>query len=176
MDMGIDHLSAHINDPNRRSSLEKRMAAKTNIGSPEGCWEWIAKTVTDFGYGSIGSGRGVSPFKAHRVAWALKNGPIPKGMCVCHRCDNPPCVNPDHLFLGTKKDNTRDMVSKGRMVAPPRSYGIKHHNAKFGPNEVHKIISDTRLAIDIAAEYGVCSQTIYRHKRGNTWIQGINNG
>ena len=77
------------------------------------CWEW--RGLRDkHGYGRKG------PYKTtHRLAWEWANGPVPAGMCVLHRCDNPPCCNPDHLFLGTQADNLADMVAKGR-----------HHNQK----------------------------------------------
>lgn len=75
------------------------------------CWTWTA-SAHSFGYGRFGIGRRV--FTAHRVAWELVNGPVPGGLHVCHRCDNPPCVRPDHLFLGTAKENLRDMIAKGR--------------------------------------------------------------
>ena len=75
------------------------------------CWEWTAARQTN-GYGRImHNGR---PTAAHRVAWELVNGPIPEGMSVLHRCDNRICVRPEHLFLGTYKDNSDDKIAKGR--------------------------------------------------------------
>lgn len=75
---------------------------------PDGtCWEWTASRNGD-GYGFS------NHTMAHRVSWEIHNGSIPNGLCVLHRCDNPPCVNPAHLFLGTKKDNAADMSAKGR--------------------------------------------------------------
>lgn len=76
------------------------------------CWTWTASR-TRHGYGRIGLGHDRVE-TAHRVSWMLANGPIPEGVFVCHRCDNPPCVRPDHLFLGTALDNIRDMIAKGR--------------------------------------------------------------
>lgn len=80
-----------------------------------GCWEWQGSR-SNKGYGQIRVGR--TRF-AHRVAWEVFRGPIPVGVCVLHRCDNPPCVNVAHLFLGTPADNTADMFSKGRNRSVP---------------------------------------------------------
>ena len=85
------------------------------LGGPEACWPWLGKQR--YGYGQIwASGRLVL---AHRLVWELTLGPIQPGLCVLHRCDNPPCCNPAHLFLGTKADNVADMMAKGRHAAGP---------------------------------------------------------
>ena len=76
-----------------------------------GCWEWIGARTTA-GYGEINRKRRVR--YVHRIAWELHHGPIPAGKWVLHRCDNPPCWNPDHLFLGTHRDNVADKMLKGR--------------------------------------------------------------
>jgi hypothetical protein len=76
------------------------------------CWEWIGSTSPPSGYGQINIDRRLH--LAHRVSWTLFRGPIPKGAYVCHRCDNPRCVRPDHLFLGSQRDNIGDAVSKRR--------------------------------------------------------------
>lgn len=80
------------------------------------CWEWVGASANrgtkgrNYGVFWLGGKLEVS----HRVSWVMERGPIPPGMLVCHRCDNPPCVRPDHLFLGTPTDNMQDMIAKGR--------------------------------------------------------------
>jgi len=83
------------------------------VGETGGCWLWSG-AVNAYGYGIVSKDR--RPRRAHRVAWELTHGPIPSGFCVLHRCDNPPCVNPEHLFLGSKKDNMADKIRKGRQA------------------------------------------------------------
>jgi DNA-binding CsgD family transcriptional regulator len=100
----------------RRVPLAERLAAKTQRGGPDDCWPFTGDAQTRSGHRQIWrDGRMVL---AHRVAWEQEHGPIPDGQCVCHRCDNPPCVNPAHLFLGTVADNNADRDSKGRGVLP----------------------------------------------------------
>ena len=94
--------------------LEQRFWEKVDKRGKYECWEWQAgKSKKGYGYVQNNRKRG-KLLSAHRVSWELHNGKIPKGMLICHHCDNPPCVNPNHLFLGTQKDNIRDAVKKGR--------------------------------------------------------------
>lgn len=102
------------------NKLLKRFESGFKYGKPNSCWIW-SKGKDDEGYGVIKI-EGKSK-KAHRTAYELFVGPIPEKLLVCHSCDNPSCVNPAHLFLGTSKDNTQDMIQKGRdrlNVNPPK--------------------------------------------------------
>lgn len=85
------------------------------VTKTETCWIWAGHRNSE-GYGFVRPDNTTRQIQAHRLAYALLRGVIPSGMCVCHHCDNPPCVRPDHLFLGTNKDNVRDAVQKGRMA------------------------------------------------------------
>jgi hypothetical protein len=91
-----------------RTTRERRFWAKVTTG--DGCWEWAGYTDS-YGYGQLQTGL---KEPAHRVSWEINVGPIPEGLQVLHHCDNPPCVRPDHLFLGTQSDNIKDMWAKGR--------------------------------------------------------------
>lgn len=103
-----------------------------------GCWGWSGSKSR--GYGQISTRRGRSPAKAHRVSWFIHNGePIPNGMSICHTCDNPECTNPEHLFLGTHRDNMMDAHKKGRLNMFNHGLGEKNNMAQFTDNEVRKI-------------------------------------
>lgn len=95
-----------------KKSLLKRFEDKYIFEPNTGCWLWTAASDSS-GYGMIRAGENYMS-KAHRVSWRLYRGEIPQDMYVCHTCDTPSCVNPNHLFLGTHTDNMRDMASKGR--------------------------------------------------------------
>ena len=100
----------------------------------------------------------------HRLVWEECFGPIPEGMFVCHKCDNPPCVNPEHLFLGTAKDNVVDMDKKGRRA---NRKGELHPLAKLTEDQVKEIRDSTESGAALARRFGVHKATIYdiRHKR-----------
>ena len=123
------------------------------------CWNWIgARDETGYGF--------VRGERAHRHMWRNGVGDIPDGMWVLHRCDNRSCVNPAHLFLGTRQDNIDDMWMKGR--ANPR-LGELGCNAKLTEAEALAIRDDPRLQEDIAREYGIAQTTVSSIKLKKSW-------
>jgi hypothetical protein len=133
--------------------------------SPEpntGCWIWTASTRRD-GYGRFRV-EGCTVL-AHRVSYELSVGPI-GDKHVLHKCDNPACVNPDHLFLGTNADNMRDRNAKGRQA---RQRGEANGSAKLSREDVLAIRGDPRTATAVAKEYGVHNATVSQIKRRKTW-------
>jgi len=121
------------------------------------------------GYGKIK--RGGKCLKAHRHAYSEINGPIPKDMIVCHSCDNPSCINPDHLFLGTHKNNSDDKISKGRDRYAIQT-GQKNGNSKLTENdvsEIRRLISEGITNKKIAEMFNVTQQNISIIKHKKSW-------
>lgn len=137
-----------------------------------GCWNWTGGVRRpERPYGSLvigsrsdGTRRRVS---AHRLAYEIWVGPITDDLCVCHRCDNPRCVNPDHLFLGTKKDNADDRDAKGRGAAPPHPSGERHARATLTDAQVDEIRESDLSSRKIAALYGVTDGHVRAIRRGD---------
>ena len=143
-------------------SLESRMDEYIRK-EPGGCWIWTGATDA-FGYGRVTLPRPRRPGLAHRAAYELWRGSIPSGLWVLHRCDNPKCVNPSHLFLGTPQDNVRDMTSKSRQAR-----GAQNAAARLTSDDVSLILSSSEAGTVLAAMFGVCASTINRVRRGETW-------
>lgn len=148
----------------KRESLHDRLWANIKKAGPDDCWPWGASTNRD-GYGSIGDGQRRT-ILTHRAAYEDVSGPIPPGLCVLHRCDNPPCCNPRHLFLGTRADNAADRSAKGR-GADRR--GEKHWQVKLTEKQVLAIRSANGPHRSIAAQYGIAYSTVGRIKQRKTW-------
>lgn len=153
-------------DIGRKIPLAVRFWAK--VRKSEGCWEWTSATDWD-GYGKITSDTQSNvSLRAHRVSWEMHFGPIEDGLRVLHTCDNPPCVRPDHLFLGTDGDNTRDAAAKGRMAR-----GERNAAAKLTPEQVSEIrsryASGSIGQVTLAAEYSVGQTTISEIVLRKSW-------
>lgn len=138
----------------------------------DGCWEWQSAIFKGLGYGKFHADNRRVVY-AHRFAFELANGPIPTGMFVCHRCDNRRCVRPDHLFLGTAKDNVADMMAKGRHVMRGVP-GMGHGRAILTDDQVREIrrrfVPGKRGECPRAAkEFGVSISTISKVLRRELW-------
>jgi hypothetical protein len=131
-----------------------------------GCWLWLGdKTKAGYGARTLGAGRTRRRFYAHRLSYELHKGSIPAGTLVCHQCDTPACVNPDHLFLGTRLDNTTDRDRKGRV-----RHGETHPIAKLTLSQVRIIRADKiRSGRQWALLLGVSRSAITAMRRGETW-------
>lgn len=146
--------------------VQNRFWDKARITGPEACWEW-ARSRFPNGYGQI-QAHG-KPTQAHRVAWELTRGPIPDGMCVLHHCDNPPCVNPSHLWIGTHRDNNADRDQKGRHRS---ALGSAHGHAKLDESSVVAILRLHAKGISqrtLAFRYGVSTSIISEIVNGILW-------
>lgn len=130
-----------------------------------GCVVWTGY-ITPYGYGSSSFGRAMKNVYAHRLAFALHHDmPVKFEEFVLHKCDNPPCINPDHLYLGTQKDNMADKVERAR-----QNRGETHYAKKFTESDIRKIRKDTRTEKRIAADYGVTGPTIGKIRRHERWV------
>jgi len=137
----------------------KALNERIKVNETSGCWE-VQGYVDKDGYTQV-SGKG-----AHRLAYELFVGSIPPGICVCHKCDNPRCCNPDHLFLGTQKDNIADMMRKGRKAD---RHGEKNTQNKLTEQQVLEIYHATGGQHRIADRYGIDQSTVSNIKTGKLW-------
>lgn len=129
------------------------------------CWMWMASSLKSNGRGQFPNARryggSTSPY---RFSWQIHFGPIPKGMLICHHCDNPLCVNPQHLFLGTHADNTQDMVSKGRSCK-----GNRNGQAKATEELITKVREFRGTHQEASEFFGIPRRRIISYRRGDTW-------
>ena len=152
----------------------------TNVDRSSQCWEWRSSKDLD-GYGLYHLPNPHRKVRAHRFAYELTHGTIPRGLMVCHTCDNRACVRPDHLFLGTAADNAADMVRKGRSLrgddapahrfAAKRPRGERHPHAKLTADKVREMRALYAAGVpysELAARYGIT------HRTAVTAVQGIN--
>lgn len=133
----------------------------------DGCWEWQGTIQKDWGYGTISVNGRRTP--AHRLVYERLVGPIPDGLLLRHKCDNPPCCNPDHLEPGTNHDNIRDKVERGRAQ---RIQGTRQKQAKLTERDItiiRELIADGYTDQQIGAHFGVSNATINWIRHGKHW-------
>lgn len=131
-----------------------------------GCWLWL-QWLNQHGYGTLLSAN--KKWLAHRAAWVAYRGPIPDGLCVCHRCDVRSCVNPDHLFLGTNADNMADKIRKGRGTPVPRLRGSANASARLTEERAAAILSSSGTERFVAKQFGVSCTTVHFIRSGRAW-------
>jgi hypothetical protein len=146
--------------PKRQVDLRERFFSKTKRAE-NGCLEWTA--VTRYGYGIFN--RYPKLIIASRMAWIFEHGEIQDDLCVLHRCDNPKCVDHTHLFLGTRGDNHRDKVAKGRS-----NRGIKHGHSKLTDDQVRQIREMSGTQNEIAKMFGIDQGAVSRIRSRKAWI------
>ena len=149
-----------------RRPLEERFWEKVDKRGPDECWPWLGATSRK-GYGTIGVGsKDDGSFRqmiATRVSWEIHNNPIPDGLLICHACDNPACVNPAHLWLGTHKDNMQDMFSKGRQGQRPRKLDAEI------VTQIRALAADGVVRQDLAARFSLDPGTVSKIVHRKIW-------
>jgi hypothetical protein len=155
---------ARIGKTRVKTTLAERFEAHVDRSAgPDQCHAWTGAR-TPKGYGIMHVAEIRKTRQAHRVAWELANGPIPDGpgyhgTCICHRCDNPSCVNVAHLFAGTVADNIRDMDAKGRRVV----------GRKLTVADVAEIRASSATTLELVTRYGISDEHVRRIRRGEAW-------
>jgi hypothetical protein len=158
-----------VHGHHRRRAAATRFWEYVNQDTGTNCWHWQS-TLNKRGYGRIRN-RAVN-LMAHRFSWELHNGPIPDGLFVCHSCDNPRCVNPAHLWLGTRQDNMDDMMTKGRGSNPPVRRGDANNNATLTERDVRDIrarVANGETYTAIATTYSIHRSTAADIAKRKTW-------
>lgn len=148
------------------SDLETRFWNKVEKAGEDDCWLWTA-SVAGRGYGQIKLPKTRRQIYAHRCSYELHEGPIPDEVGVLHSCDNPRCVNPKHLFLGTAGDNAIDTKNKGRHLFGELNAQSVLTTAQV--NRIHDLAESGQSENSVAAMFGVSSSTIHRIKHGERW-------
>ena len=149
--------------------LGERFWQKVFVQSPDECWEWQGYT-NDSGYGQFRCGNGAL-LRAHRISYEIHKGAIPDGLIILHKCDNPRCVNPDHLSVGTHADNIHDMDQKGRRINSPH-YGESHGMSKLTAELVRQIrsLADSGVSYEeIGRRFAISANHAGRIAKRESW-------
>ena len=162
---------SELTDEERFDRLKKSF--EKHVIRQEGCWGWKGPIAKN-GYPVMSCRRTIGPDRGHKASWIIHHGLVPKGKHVCHRCDNPICTNPDHLWVGTPKENNDDKIAKGRdnWVRPPHKVGAANGASKLTEDKVKeiKILLEKGLASrDIGARYDISKTHVLRIKKGQNW-------
>lgn len=151
--------------PAKILDVKAHLLARSRTSSG-GCIEFQGAKTSGYGYVNLGG----KNYLTHRLAWMLYKGEIPEGMHVCHHCDNPPCMNVDHLFLGTDADNVADKIAKGRM-----RWGTHPHKGELSPTsklteiQAREILVAEGRTKDISQRFGISRQVVYGIKSRRAW-------
>ncbi len=153
-------------------TAESSFWMSVDVAGPGGCWPWLgAKLPKGYGWLRV---RGVF-YRAHRYAWAAVHGPIPDGAMICHRCDNPPCCNPAHLWLGDAASNNADREAKGRTRLADQT-GEANGNHVLTTEDVERVKVELRMGATnraLGERYGVHHSQISNIRRGRSWSNVI---
>lgn len=148
-------------------SEKRRFLMRVGSATSTGCKEWTGSRNKVGWHGQWRNEAGQIEL-THRAAWRMFVGEIPKDLCVLHKCDNPACVNPEHLFLGTQADNANDMWTKGR-ARPGTSKGEKHGMSKINAEIVREIRSSTESGVALAKKFGITPTTVCDVRKHRIW-------
>jgi hypothetical protein len=168
-----------MNDVPITPRVRVRFWSKVVIQRGDGCWLWDGQSDNSKGYGRFGlDNKKYRKMPAHRASWLINRGSIPPGKFVCHKCDNPPCVRPDHLFLGTNLDNVRDMMRKGRSGYQryPERYNTpllrqmrRESHARLTTEQIFEIRVSTESFFELARRFSLSDVSIRNIRRGRRY-------
>lgn len=162
---------SEMTDEEKLERLKKSF--EKNVIRQEGCWSWKG-SIAHGGYPVMTCRRQIGPDRGHRASWIIHFGPIPEGLYICHKCDNPICTNPGHLWLGTQKENNDDKIRKCRQAnnIPPHKRGSENGSARLSEDQVKEIkilIKQGQSCYSLGKQFGVSKTTIQRIKTGKNW-------
>jgi len=149
--------------------IASRLAAHIRVDPATQCWNWTGCISHGYGVLKLG-GRAGAVRRVHRLSWEVHRGSIPSGLCVLHTCDNRACINPDHLWLGTYRDNNQDAWRKGR-----NARGTRHGHAKLTLSQVIQIYRSPQSQSKLAKLFGVNPSTVSRIKHKERWKESLQN-